>query len=233
MRLAVLSDIHGNLPALKAVLKQFELDPPDKVAVLGDSIGYYYNSNEVLDELMALVDIHILGNHEEWYLKILDGDADHELYRKKHGSSLQLATESLSQEQNDWLRGLPKSAELELSGKKLKFCHEAPGVKSGYLYPDSSEFALEDCVEKAYDALFFGHSHYQFSVSLSGSLLVNPGSVGQARDVGGLANWSILHLDTLLLEQKRVSYDTKNVMRDALTHDHKIEYLTSVLNRNN
>jgi len=233
MRLAILSDIHGNLPALKAILAQFKMDPPDKVAVLGDSIGYYYDSREILDELISLADIHILGNHEEWYLNILDGVVDRELYKEKYGNSLQLALETLSQEHNDWIRGLPKSCELEIYGKKFKFFHEAPGVKSGYLYPNSDKGDLASCVDNSCDVLFFGHSHYQFSVCLNGTLLINPGSVGQARDVGGLANWSILHLDTLLLEQKRVTYDTKNVMRAAFSYDRNIKYLTSILTRNN
>ncbi len=233
MRLAILSDIHGNLPALKAILAQFKVDPPDKIAVLGDSIGYYYDSSEVLDELKSLADIHILGNHEEWYLNILDGVVDSELYKEEYGSSLQLAMGTLSSEQNDWIRGLSKISELEICGKRLKFCHEAPGVKSGYLYPNSNKEDLESCADNSYDVVLFGHSHYQFSVSLNGTLLINPGSVGQARDVGGLANWSILHLDTLLLEQKRVSYDTTSVMNAAFTHDPEIKYLTSILTRNN
>lgn len=61
--------------------------------------------------------------------------------------------------------------------------------------------------------------------------LINPGSVGQARDIGGLAQWAVVHVETMVVEMKRTPYETESVERATQRHDPLLPYLTQVLRR--
>ena len=231
VKIALLADIHGNLAALEPVLEAVDASKPDVVAILGDIIGYYYQSAEVIDRLRDQSNIVVRGNHERAYLDMLDGRDDGAGYRSKYGSSLDIAAKTLTAAQNDWLRDLQDNLVVQIGGRELHFTHEAPNVEGGYLYPDSSAAKFEATAPRSAAALFFGHSHYSFTAVTDGRLLVNPGSVGQARDMGGMAQWAIVHLETLAVELKRTPYETKSVESATLRNDPDLPYLREVLRR--
>lgn len=231
MKIALLSDIHGNIAALEAALEAVLAARPEKVAVLGDLIGYYYDAAPVIELVREHADIVVRGNHERMYADMLEGRADGSRYRAKHGSSLDFAAETLTTAQNRWLLDLPDRIAAEIGGKRLHFTHEAPNVSGGYLYPDSREELFDAALPDAVDALFFGHSHHPLSVRRGSSLICNPGSVGQARDIGGLAQWAVVDLDTLEVEQKRTPYDTAPLEDAAMARDPDLPYLRNVLRR--
>lgn len=231
MKIVLLSDIHGNLPALERVLELATALNPDKVVVLGDSIGYFYDSSAVIDLLRSHADIVVRGNHERAYVDILEGRDDGTEYRAKYGSALARAVETLTSEQNAWIASLKDHEIVEIGGKTLHFTHEAPNTDDGYLYPDATESKIISVASDNCDAIIFGHSHYPFSVMRQNCQLINPGSVGQARDIGGLAQWAVVHVETMVVEMKRTPYETESVEAAAQRHDPLLPYLTQVLRR--
>lgn len=231
MKIALLSDIHGNLAALEPALEAVLAARPDKIAVLGDLIGYYYDAAAVIELVRAHADIVIRGNHERIYADMLEGRSDGAAYRAKYGSSLDLALETLTKPQNQWILNLPDRFTAEIGGKRLHFAHEAPNVGGGYLYPDSTGEMFDAALPDTVDALFCGHSHHALAVRRGSRLICNPGSIGQARDVGGLAQWAVVDLETMAVEQKRTPYDPAPVEQAAVARDPDLPYLRNVLRR--
>lgn len=231
VKIALLADIHGNASALERALDAVSAQNPDKIAVLGDMIGYYYDASVIVDLVRSHADIVVRGNHERMYADIISGLDDGGTYRSRYGQSLDIAAHTLSDDQNEWILTLPDRATIELCGQSIEFSHEVPTANKGYLYPDANERAINAAVPQSADVFCFGHTHYPFSVVHGRCLLINPGSIGQARDVGGLAQWAILHVETRAVEIKHTPYNTAPVYEAARQYDPDIPYLQEVLRR--
>ena len=82
MRVAIISDIHGNLPALEAVLQAVDGERPDEIWCLGDLVGYGPRPNECCDVVRASVQICLRGNHDLGVLGLLDLDSRQAFFRR-------------------------------------------------------------------------------------------------------------------------------------------------------
>lgn len=173
MRIAVVSDIHGNLAALEAVVADMRRRGTDRVVNLGDSCSGPLLPQETAQYLMAQTDwVHLAGNHERQVLEL----------NPQSGASDRYARESLGAEELAWMASLPHT--LALCSEVL-LCHGAPG-RDGLSLLQSAEHAataaeVEERLGTAQaELLLCGHTHVPRSVrSARGMLIVNPGSVGQ------------------------------------------------------
>ncbi len=183
MRWAVVSDIHGNLPALKAVFADAEGLPKavDGWLNLGDILSGPLWPAETADWLMARGWPTIAGNHERQVLT---------LPRERMGASDRFACERLSPAQRAWLVALPARMEPQPG---LACVHGTPDSDLVYLLesvtPEGARAARDDEIAARLEAgpqaglLLCGHSHLPRDVVLGGLRIVNPGSVGlQAYD---------------------------------------------------
>lgn len=176
MRIAVISDIHGNLDALRAVLDEVHDHGCDAIANLGDLVSGPLWPAETAELLMHTSAHTIRGNHER---QLLDPDL------AAMGASDAYARRSLDAAQLDWIAALP--ATLRLDGDVL-LCHGTPGSDLDYLLErvddDGVRAARDDEVAAklaSTDArlVLCGHSHVPRAVRLrDGRWCVNPGSVG-------------------------------------------------------
>jgi predicted phosphodiesterase len=177
MRLAVISDIHGNLRALEAVLGRIRaLGDIDRLVVAGDLLSGPLEPSETADVLRALEAAFIRGNHERQLLACAEAPG---------GESDQFAFEHTTDAQRAWLATLP--ATLELAPDVL-VCHGTPETDRIYLCEEldggpvklASDAAITGRLAGAAHALVLsGHSHHPRTVRLSsGQLVVNAGSVG-------------------------------------------------------
>ncbi|MGZ5199132.1 MAG: metallophosphoesterase family protein [Telluria sp.] len=175
MRLALVSDIHGNLAALEAVAADLERRNVDQVANLGDSLSGPLLPLETARFLMARDWIHLAGNHEHQILEVAarpgcGGEPD------------TYAHAQLSRAELDWLASLPGS--LELAGGVL-LCHGTPHSDLVMLLETADRAATRDEVAlrlsgTTADVIACGHSHVARAVRTGRKqLVVNPGSVGQ------------------------------------------------------
>ncbi|TDC37795.1 metallophosphoesterase [Micromonospora sp. 15K316] len=188
-RVAVLSDIHGVLPALEAVLAEPDVAAADLIVLTGD-IAAGPQPVEVLDRLAGL------GDRVRW----VSGNADRELVEARAGRSLPIevsnwAAAQLRDDQVDRLAALPRTVTLPVDGLgPVLFCHATPR--------DDEEVVLVDSRMSRWTEVFTdlpaevrtvvcGHTHMPFARLVDRRLVVNPGSVGMPYGGPG-AYWALL-----------------------------------------
>lgn len=232
MRLAVLSDIHGNSDALEATLRQAKLLGVDHLAVLGDLVGYYHDARKVIDLLSAWPATIIKGNHEVLLEQARLDSSVLVSIAKKYGSAHATALESLSTNELDWLSALPHPHVEQFGAMRVFLCHGSPENLDQYVYPDSEPSVFEQFKKNNSDIILCGHTHHAFTRVYDNTWILNPGSVGQPRDGGaGAAAWALLDTELRTSRMLRTAYDTSRIIKISNDRDPDHPYLQNVLSR--
>jgi len=228
MKLAVLSDIHGNLPALEAVLAEVRGNV-DRTVFLGDLAGYYPFVSECVQAAGPELTTAVLGNHDEVLLRSLEQGIPAD-YRSRFGSALERARSSLSPAAKELITSWPRQRSLMLDGVKIGMFHGAPwDPLHGRVYPDFKQWQRFSA--SAEDIILLGHTHYSMMREWKDKIILNPGSVGQPRDASGAACYATLELPARRIQLHRVRYDASQVLADVRRHDPHLPYLAEVLTR--
>ena len=233
-KLAVISDFHGNYPSLKAVIAAAEKVACEHYLCCGDYLGYYYEPNKVIDLIRALPHTAILGNHDRDFLRLLDGEWQMtDEYKREYGSSLEIAMSDVTKENIRWLRSLSPALEVTAKGKRTLLCHGSPWDINEYLYPDTPDQKLHEIYALNYDIVIMGHCHYQYLKKNKQQIILNPGSVGQARDRAGAATWAMVTIESnsIDIELIRTKYEIDEVVSQVMMFDPEVKYLYEVLQR--
>lgn len=203
MRALVISDIHANIDALRAID-----EPCDAVVCLGDIVDYGPEPAACIDYLRNLTVplLRVRGNHDNAVAFRVDcacGEAF------KHLSILtrEYMWQVLDREQLEWIGEPETILKLESGGSSVYATHAAPSDNLfRYLTPETSDkdLALELKTAGA-DIVLTGHTHKPFIRKIDGKLMVNVGSVGQPRD--GIPRASYAIIEGGQVELKRVDYD--------------------------
>jgi putative phosphoesterase len=200
VRVAALYDVHGNLPALEAVLVDVEAD--DLVVVGGDFIGGAFGA-ETLERLRAL------GNRVHW----IRGNAEREVVEQPPPrdagappGELERIRAQLTDEQLEFAYGLPERLELEVDGLgRVLFCHAVPQNDLDIVTPLTPEERIARIVSEVdVDAVVAGHTHMQDDRRVGSVRWVNAGSVGMPYENEPGAYWAVLGPD---VELRRSDYD--------------------------
>lgn len=232
MKVAVFSDVHANLPAFEAMIAHARAIGVERFLNLGDMVGYYPQPREVVERARALPGWAIQGNHERFLRDVRTGSLDLDELTAKYGDGHRIALAEVAPDDLDWLVGLPAERDVELDGLALKLCHGAPGSPDRYVYPDTDAEQLRALCDDAFDFVFAGHTHYPFVFGAGRCTLVNVGSVGQSKDIGGLAAWGMLDTSNRAFVQFRTPYDLALVEKAVgRTPNRNAAYLLSVLDR--
>jgi putative phosphoesterase len=231
MRLGLLGDIHGNAPALAAVLAAAERSGVDALCLTGDFVGYYYEPETVLSMLSAWQRHAVRGNHEDLLVESMSDGRAAAAYKRKYGSGVEVATQRLSAAERTYLEQLPRTLRLELDGKTLLLGHGAPWDTDFYMYANVDEKLWDRAVESSPDYLVLGHTHHRFAKRIRDTLVVNPGSVGQPRDRQPGAAWAVLDTETGEVAHHTEEYDIDTVVAQARAKDPQLPYLAEVLTR--
>jgi putative phosphoesterase len=201
VRVAALYDVHGNLPALNAVLAEVDALGPDAIVVGGD-VASGPMPVETLDALRARGARFVRGNAD----RVLDlrGANDGETWvRARRWVAARLGEERLA-----FLAALPLDLTLELAGLgRVRFCHGAPGsdeLTITRLTPDERLRGLLQGVDER--VVVCGHTHVQFDRAVDGIRVVNAGSVGAPYEAEPAAYWALLGED---VELRRTAYDVE------------------------
>jgi putative phosphoesterase len=229
MRIGIFSDVHGNAAALRPVLQELT-SSSDLQLFLGDLAGYYGFVNECA-ELWPTPVTGVRGNHDEVLLKALtEAKAPAPTYFSRYGSALWRSAQTLSPKARSLMEALPVQRTLDLDGVRVAMFHGSPwDPLNGRVYPDFAEWEKFEAVDA--DVVLLGHTHYPMAQKHAQKLIVNPGSVGQARDGSGSACFAIFDTGSRTVELKRVAFDCGEVIRDAKDHDPELPYLWEVLTR--
>ena len=200
MRIALLSDIHANLPALEAVLAAIRRHQPDRIISLGDQVNLGPCPKEVLDLLRAEGVECISGNHERYVLAAMGGDP---VYQAANFSAPRFAAERLTAQE------ITFPAQIDAEG--VTFCHALPGDDRFPVY--DTERALPLLNRMAFDRpthIVCGHGHNPSHITIGNLRLDSIGSVGCMDDgVPGTAPFAILTTGCggAMLRPYYVSYD--------------------------
>jgi putative phosphoesterase len=209
MRIAILSDIHSNLDALEAVVGK--LPKYDELICLGDVVGYGPQPNEVIERLQQLRPTTVLmGNHD---CAVVTGDT--EGFSSHAAVAIEWTRREISETGLHYLAALKPSARLEREGVTLALFHGSPRDPfSEYVFPGLPERVGRRLVEiAAAKIVLLGHTHMPMLYRFNGSVLANPGSVGQPRDGDHRASFALLTLShsELNFGVQRVQYDVSSV----------------------
>ncbi|MFE7121409.1 metallophosphoesterase family protein [Streptomyces sp. NPDC057654] len=197
-RVAVLSDVHGVLPALEAVLAEPDVRAADRIVLTGD-IAAGPLPVETLDLLDSL------GERALW----ISGNADRELVQDKPSPDpvSAWAAGRLRPEQTARLAALPAGAELEIEGLgRVLFCHATPRDDEEIVLVDSRAARWAEvmaAVDENVGTVVCGHTHMPYARIAHGRMIVNPGSVGMPYGRPG-AHWALLGPG---VELRRTPYD--------------------------
>lgn len=217
MMICFFSDIHGNFDALKAFWNDVQHYHVDLFVFGGDIFGYYYAQEEVLDFLCAHDIKCLLGNHDKLFLDLVNGICDESYLIDRYGASYQDITGRISQKHVEFLGGLGSRYDLNVDGLRLVFVHGSIfSPLDGRIYPDT---VIDDLsLYQGVDVVFMGHTHHKLLKKLScGSLLINPGSIGQQRDGKG-CSYIIFDTKTKAYAFHIIKYDVLRLIDEIKAH---------------
>lgn len=218
MRVAVISDIHANMPALEAVLEDIAREDIKDVWCLGDVVGYGADPADCCDLVRAECQVVLSGNHD----LAVCGTLSTEDFARGAAVAADWTREVLPDDDLRWLRSRPSAGEIAgvsvyhasprnpvweyvLSALLAELCFDALPTRVGLI--GHSHVAL--AFERHEGRMATGERRREGAVAdlSSGQWLLNPGSVGQPRDGDPRAAWLLLDLDLLRAQWRRCAYD--------------------------
>lgn len=188
MKIAIISDIHANLQALQATLKDIEKRKVDKIICLGDTISKGIHQKECLELVKNKCDIVIRGNCDRHFSSKHENiDAMSEIERNR----IIWNQKVLSEKDREYLYNLPFCHEFYMSGSLVRLFHATPEVDNKAIV---SEDTIEDKLKMFYpsektisqniaDVVIYGHIHHPYMDKLYNKTIINVGSVGNSFDV--------------------------------------------------
>ena len=194
MRVAVVSDVHGNLPALEAVLAEIDREEVDLV-VSGGDVAMGPMPAECVDALLAL-------DRVVW----VRGNADREAVPERYSELAHWVAERLGPERQALVAGVPLTAGVEVDGLGSVLCfHGTPRSDEEILTKLSPEHRVAEALgDVEQRVVVHGHTHVQYDRQVAGRRVVNAGSVGMPYEGRQGAFWALLGPD---VELRRTEYD--------------------------
>jgi len=224
--LALISDIHGNLQALEAILGRIEAMGIEEVVCLGDVVGYGADPNACLDRVRSVCTRVIMGNHDAAAV----GMTSVEYFNSAARTAALWTGGQLSEENKAYLRSLPYGADFD----RFRIVHATPDDPPAWKYLLTADSALLQFDYFSGSLLFYGHTHVPltFDLSEAGDIavseeyelrleeghryIINTGSVGQPRDGDPRAAFAVFDREKLRVTILREKYDIELAQRAIL-----------------
>lgn len=218
MKLALISDIHANLPALEAVLKHLDAQSPDAIFCLGDLVGYGPQPNEVIDLIRARNIPCVEGNHDAGVTGRMP--VDH--FREPNRSVISWTRSNITPENMAFLKALELTKEsdypasgVERQSYRALFVHSSPIEPQKWSYLNSAVKCRAVLEQVPHDLVFVGHTHIPgivadelgvMGMEAGYRYVINPGAVGQTRDEDTRAAYAVVDMAAFTCTFHRVAY---------------------------
>lgn len=231
MRIAVMGDIHANLPAFRAVVDDVARIGADALYCVGDVVGRGPHPNEVVEEIRRLEIPTVQGNWDEaigmdreqtgaaWATADAEGEGN---------ASMRWSAEALTDDNKAWLRQLPRTIRLTLGGRSIFLFHGSPLKENEYLWASRPSRVLARIASDEADDLFcFGHTHEAFHRVVGHAHFVACGSVGCGTDGDARARYAVMYIGEpdIAVGFRSVDYDHVSVVRDMAAIGRSIDLL--------
>lgn len=185
MKIAIISDVHGNLEALKAVINDTKKKGVEKIFCIGDIVAKGPHSKECIELVKQNCDMVVRGNCDRHFSEPLSEKTCKSEYEKNRWEKIHTM---LSEEEREYLRNLPHSFEFYLSGSLVRIFHSSPEADNKVLI---SQDSIEDkykmflpsdktMSDKIADVVIYGHIHHQYMDKIYNKTIANTGSVGNS-----------------------------------------------------
>lgn len=216
MKVALIGDVHGNLPALEAVLADADRRGCEAVWNIGDFVGYGAFPDEVVRLLRNRAVTNLIGNYDQKALRFREKDATwHRKKRREKWLAFKFAWEHLSRPSRKWLASLPEQQRLDVAGRRILLCHGSPASVDEHLWPETADARFRELAAMAEaDIVVCGHSHQAFVREVGGVVFINTGTVGRPDDGDPRACYAVLDVTPrrLRVAHHRVAYDTERAV---------------------
>ncbi len=224
MKIAVISDIHGNIDALNSVLKDIESENCSKILCLGDIVMAGPEPKITLKKIQELKkskDFYIIQGNTDKMLSVFSFETQNKLIKVNEvmASAYLADSELLDEEEKDYLKSLKEQEELNLFGIKILLVHGSPRKNDENIYPDMPIEEVEEMIKGTdADVIFCGHTHmpagYQTNTEQT---VVNAGSVGRPFSESPDSCYAIMEINekdsTYIIRHKFVKYDVDNAAK--------------------
>jgi putative phosphoesterase len=214
MKIAVLSDIHGNLTALNAVLNDIKDLGISKYIIAGDHIGDCPEPNEVLEKVKNLKAYVIKGNREEYVLSYHKG-RNNEWSQYKQMASVVWTHNAIDKCNIKYIDELPEQLSIPIEqNNSIRVVHGSPFDMREDLFPDQYPERLEKALNSINESvLICGHTHKSWNKMLHNKLVVNPGSVGVHFNKNKCAEYAVLTWNDngWMVSHQKVEYNLKEL----------------------
>jgi len=214
MKIAVFSDIHGNLPALEALYRDIQGQAVDAVYCLGDLVGFGSNPNEVIQFIRENHILTVLGEYDEaaaFHLPDPGMRTDVEASSGSDSASFEWTKAALTEASRSLLQTLPMQVRFSVGSRRVLLVHGSPRRVDEYLYPGLPEATLAAISRLAgCEVLCVGHTHQAGQIRCGSTTIINPGAAGLASQGGRSASYAILDMGwRLQVSFLQVDYDVQ------------------------
>ena len=241
MKIAVFSDIHGNIEALQKVMEDIKRAEVDKIYCLGDLVGYGPYPNEVIELIKENEIETVMGNYDQGVGFDLDdcGCAYKEEDKKKMGDqSLAWTQKHVTDENKEFLKTLNENIKFEVNDKKVLLVHGSPRKINQYLFFNHPEKSIKRMMDQfEADIMVCGHTHIPYVKKIGDKVLINDGSAGKQKPYDEKqevysteAKYVIIDIkeDSINTELRSVPYDYERIaqaINDSELPDHFAEII--------
>jgi predicted phosphodiesterase len=224
MRYAIFSDIHANLEALEAVLRDAEEQKCTHYVCLGDVVGYNANPHECVARIQEMDCPIVKGNHDE-QASLIESSRD---FNELAEHAIEWTREHLSDEDKQWLRDL----RLQRQVRDFTIVHATLDTPAQWGYVFNNLDAAASFTYQHTNVCFFGHTHVpmafvrddgvrrvrvdQLRIEMAKKYFINVGSVGQPRDGEWRAAYCVYNIENECVEQRRVKYELATAQKKII-----------------
>jgi putative phosphoesterase len=236
MLIALISDIHGNLPALKAVLKDAGKVNAKQVWCLGDLVGYIPFPNECIALIRKKASASIVGNYD---LKVIDFEHKESEWKKTKKrakfDAFEWNSRNLNPKSQKYLSSLPQKIQCKIGKFEILLTHGSPQSIDEPVLPETLQARLLELGKIAgSDIIVMGHTHRFMNRKVGDQWFINPGSVGLPVKNDLRASYALLEItrDKIRVTEEKIQYDISKVIQglqkanlsDTLVKMIKLEY---------
>ena len=224
LRILLISDIHGNYPALQAIDRQLNATSFDYIVNSGDCLVYAPFPNETLNWLQQHQTFSILGNTDRKVIKLLLGKPFNKPKNPEKRIMYSSTTEELTDTSRSYILSLEKCRKLKLQAPgnsghdqtiKLGIFHGSPADPDEFLFAETPDARFHELASQTNcHIVITGHSHSPYHKKLSNIHFINPGSTGRMFDSDPRACCATLKIteDTISVQHYRIAYDIDRVI---------------------